>query len=108
MSYDDINRGWERLREAMKEGDERERATWKRIMDDSEQARKTQQNYVRELCEKNRKENEEKFRKLDDSETSDLERAIILCEYLGIAIPLALTGYVYNPLKKPTNLRKNK
>jgi hypothetical protein len=100
MSYSNIDRGWELLRKAMKEGNERDRENWRNIMGDIRRSGKTYQTYVSELCEKNRRNNEEKFRKLDDSKTDDLERAIILCEYLGIAIPLALTGYVYNPFNK--------
>ncbi len=100
MSYNDINRSLELLRKAMKEGSQRDRENWRNIMNDCERTRKTYQGYVRELCEKNRRKDEEKFRKLDNPETDDLERAIILCEYFGIAIPLALTGYVYNPFNK--------
>jgi hypothetical protein len=100
MSYDDINRGWELIRKAMNEGNEQERKNLRNIMNHCEQTRRTHQEYIKELCEKNRRKNEEKFRKLDDKKTSDLERAIILCEYIGIAFPLALTGYVYDPFNK--------
>ena len=100
MSYNDINRGLELLRKAMKEGSERDRENWRNIKERCDKTQKTYQTYVRELCEKNRRKNEEKFRKLDDSKTDDFERAIILCEYFSIAVPLALTGYVYNPFHK--------
>lgn len=57
---------------------------------------------------KNRRKDREKFRKLDNKNISDTERAIILCEYISIAIPLALTGYVYNPLNKKTKWKIKK
>lgn len=100
MSYNDINRGWELLRKAMEEGNERDRKNWRNIMVDCEKTRKTYQAYVRELCEKNRRKDEEEFRKLDKPNTPDVERAIILCKYFCIAVPLALTGYVYDPFSK--------
>ena len=100
MSYHDIEKGWIRLMDDWKNGNERENEFWRKTMEDVRKSGKTKQAYVRELCEKNRRKNEEKFRKLDNKDTPKTERAIILCEYISIAIPLALTGYVYNPFNK--------
>lgn len=108
MPYQDIMRGWNRLMNDWKSGNEQEKKIWKNIMDDIERSRKTHQAYIQDLCERNRRKNEEKFRKLDNEDTDDLERAIILCEYFSIAFPLALAGYVYNPLNKPINWRIKK
>lgn len=107
MSYDDIYRSWGRIEKAMREGNERDRENWRKIMERCEKTRKTQKDIIREICDKNRKDNEEKFKKLDDLNTPDLERDIILCEYFCIAVPLALTGHVYT-LHKPSNRRKKK
>ena len=100
MSYYDIYRSWERIMKTLKEGNERERETWKKIMKDCKKARKTTQDYVKELCEKNRRKDEEEFNKLNNLKTPKLERDIILCKYFCIAMPLALTGYEYNPFHK--------
>jgi len=108
MTYHDIEKGWGRLMDDWKNGNEREKEIWRKIMEDIRKSGKNKQAYIRELCEKNRRKNEEKFRKLDNKNTSDTERAIILCEYISIAFPMALIGYVYNPLNKPTNWRKKK
>ena len=107
MSYDDIYRSWRRINKAMKEGNERDRENWRKIIGDCEKTRKTQEDLIREICDKNRRKNEEKFKKLNDPNTPDLERDIILCEYFCIAIPMALTGHVYN-LHEPSNRRRKK
>ena len=108
MSYDDIIRGWNRLNNDWKNGSEKEKEIYRKINEGIRKSGKSNQAYIQDLCEKNRRKNEAKFRKLDDKDTDDVERAIILCEYFSIAFPLALTGYVYNPLHKPINWRKKK
>lgn len=84
----------------LKKGDEREKEIRRKIMEGIGRSGKTPQDYVRELCEKNRRKNEKKFRKLDNKNTLDTERAIILCDYISNAFPLALAGYAYNPFNK--------
>ena len=100
MSYNDIYRSWERIMKAMSEGNERDKKNWRKIMKDCEKTGKTTQKYIRELCEKNRRENEEKFKKLENKDTSDLERWIILTEFFGTYGLLGLTGYVPSFLQR--------
>ncbi|MCK4365725.1 MAG: hypothetical protein KAW45_06715 [Thermoplasmatales archaeon] len=100
MPYHDIERGWYKLMDDWKNGTEREKEIRRKIMEGIKRSGKTPQEYVRELCEKNKRKNEKRFRKLDKKNTPNIERAIILCEYIGTAFPLALAGYVYNPFNK--------
>ena len=103
MSYPNIERGWNKLMDDLKKGDERDKEIWRKIMKDIRKSGKTSQGYVRELCEKNRRKNEEKIKKLESEDTDDLERWIILTELLGTYGLLALTGYVPSFLQKKYN-----
>lgn len=105
MTYDDIYRSFRRIDKAMKEGNEIERKTWRKITKDYEKIGKTTKDIIGEMCDKNREKSEKEFKKLNDPSTPDLERDIILCKYFCIALPLALTGHVYR-LPKPNNRRK--
>lgn len=87
----------------MKKGDERDREKWRKISEGIRRSGKTTQGFVRELFERNRRKEEEKIKKLESKYTSDLERWIILTEFLGTYGLLGLTGYVPSFLQKKYN-----
>jgi hypothetical protein len=100
MSYDDIYRSWGRIMNGMRKGDERDRENRRAINDYFRKNNLTPEILIRELCEKNRRNNEEKIKKLEGNNISDLERWIILTEFLGTYGLLGLTGYVPSFLKR--------
>lgn len=100
MSYPNIENGWNRLMNDLKKGDERDKEIWKKIMKDIKRSGKTTQGYIGELCERNRRNNEEKIKKLEDENTEDLERWIILTEFFGTYGLMGLTGYVPSFLQR--------
>lgn len=84
----------------MKKGDERDRENWRKIREEIRRSGKTTQGYIRELCERNRRNEEEEIKKLESEDTDDLERWIILTKFLGTYGLLGLTGYVPSFLQR--------
>ncbi len=56
MSYYDIYRSWERIMKTLKEGNERERETWKKIMKDCKKARKTTRRRIEQTKQKHQED----------------------------------------------------